>query len=82
MNGLELLLLTLVFFVSAKLKEVRSTLFKLSAKFDARKKDTIQLNSRNEPLRIIKVEIIIIPIGRLMLIKNFVIYIWIYKYII
>lgn len=82
MNVLELLLLKSVLFISAKLKEVRSTFFKLSAKFDARKKDTIPINSKNEPLSIIKVEMIIIPMGRLTLIKNFVIYIWIYKYII
>jgi hypothetical protein len=80
--ALELILLKLVLFVSAKLEASRSRLSKLPTKFEARKKATIPLNSRNEPLRNIKIEIIVIPIGRLIFIKKFVIYIWIYKYII
>jgi hypothetical protein len=81
---LELLLLLLkwVIFISVPFEAIISRLFKVVAKFEARKKTTIALNSKNEPLSIIKIEIIVIPIGRLLLIKNFVIYIWIYKYII
>ena len=80
---LELIsLFKLVLFISVILEENRSRVFKVVAKFEARKKTTIPLNSKNEPLSIIKIEIIVIPIGRLLLIKNFVIYIWIYKYII
>ena len=82
MLELLLLLLKLVIFISVPFEEIISRLFIVVAKFEARKKTTIPLNSKNEPLRIIKIEIIVIPIGRLLLIKNFVIYIWIYKYII
>jgi len=38
------------------------------AKFEARKKTTMPLNNKNEPLNIIKMEIIVKPIGRLLLI--------------
>lgn len=82
MLELLLILLKVVLFISVPLEEIRSRLFKVVAKFEAKKKATIPLNSKNEPLRIIKIEIIVIPIGRLLLITNFVIYIWIYKYII
>jgi hypothetical protein len=82
MLELLLLLLKLVIFISVPFEEIISRLFIVVAKFEARKKATIPLNSKNEPLRIIKIEIIVIPIGRFLLIKNFVIYIWIYKYII
>ncbi len=82
MLELLLLLLKLVILISVPFEEIISRLFIVVAKFEARKKATIPLNSKNEPLRIIKIEIIVIPIGRLLLIKNFVIYISIYKYII
>jgi len=71
---LELILLVkLELFISVLLEENRSRVFTVVAKFEARKKITIPLNSKNKPLSIIKIDIIVIPIGRVLFIKKFVI---------
>ena len=75
------LLLKIVLFVSANIKEDKSNVSRWAAKFEARKKVTMPLNNRNDPLSIIKIEIIVIPMGRFIFIRIFF-NTWIYKYII
>jgi hypothetical protein len=53
-------------------KGTESKVSKLEGKFIVKIKVAIPPNNRNEPLRISKIEIIVIPIGLLIFMKNLI----------
>jgi hypothetical protein len=58
--------------LDSKVKGTESNVSKLEEKFIVKIKVAIPPNNKNEPLRIIKIEIIVIPIGLLIFIKKMI----------
>jgi hypothetical protein len=58
--------------LDSKVKGTESNVSKLEEKFIVKIKVAIPPNNKNEPLRIIKIEIIVIPIGLLIFMKNLI----------